>query len=57
MTYCINLTIAAIVYANVKETRKIMVIFPNKGCRNSGKNAYTANVIRRKTFDISKQMG
>ena len=48
---------AAIEYANVNEIRNIMVIFPNNGWRSSGKNEYTAKVIRRKTLDIIKQMG
>ena len=48
---------AAIEYAKVNARINIMVIFPNKGCRSSGKNEYTAKVIRRKTLDIIKQMG
>ena len=52
-----NLMMATMRYANVNETKKIIVSFPKRGLLSSWQKAYIPNVIKRKTLEIIKQLG
>ena len=55
--YSMNLMMAAMRYANVNETKKIIVSFPKRGLLSSWQQAYIPNVIKRKTLETIKQLG
>ena len=55
--YSMNLMMAAMRYANVSETKKIIVSFPKRGLLSSWQQAYIPNVIKRKTLETIKQLG
>ena len=57
VAYSMNLMMATMRYANVNETKKIIVSFPKRGLLSSWQKAYIPNVIKRKTLEIIKQLG